>query len=259
MATIQNQQFTNENVDVDGNRYEGCVFTNCNLVYRGGGLPVFAGCQFPQTTIQLAGDAFQTITFLKGMRRAGLSGAVDRVLDAVAKGNLPMTGRPQPAPLHHTGENYGQLFVWQGIFVGGTLLLMLAIWYAQFQFPVFSGLEADRPLQQDFPLADMPNLPDNLARSYDTIRARQLDLLDNTEWVDEEAGVVRIPVDEAMALLIGGEVDASTDVDEAEAEVIDENTEDIPLTEDNDADNTGDANENSDNSSTNDTNTNGEG
>ncbi len=234
MATIQAKQFTNENVDVDDNRYENCVFTNCNLVYRGGGLPVFAGCQFPQTTIQLAGEAFQTVTFLKGMRRAGLSAAVDRVTAAISSGNLPMSGSPQPAPALHTGENYGQLFVWQGVFIGGTLLLALAIWYAQFQFPVFGGLEAGRPLEQEFPIADMPNLPENLARSYDVIRDRQLDLLDNTEWVDEAAGVVRIPVNDAMALLIGGEVapPAETDVDEAEAEFIDENTEDIPLTSD---------------------------
>lgn len=200
MATVQSKQFTNESVVVDGNRYEGCTFTGCTLVYQGGALPVFVRCQFPGTTVGLDAAAYQTITYLKGLYQGGLSLSVERVLQGIVSGELPTPDRPLPPPPAHLGKNWGELMTWQGVLVGATALLALFVWYSYFQFPV-GQLADNEPIQQEFPIDAMPALPESLARSYDLIRDGQLALLEEYAIVDEATGTVRIPLDEAFAIL----------------------------------------------------------
>jgi len=202
MATFENQQYTKEMLLIDGHRYEECVFTNCTLTYEGGELPAFINCQFPGTRVQLAGAASQTITYLSGLYKGGFSKKIEPILEGVQRGVYPPEERPKPPPPGHTGINFRELYITHAVLIGGTLLLIFAIWYSYITYPFYEILDEGQPLFEEFPLEAMPALPDSLAEQYDLRRDEQLALLDSYGWVDEEAQIVHIPVTAAFDLLI---------------------------------------------------------
>jgi len=75
-------------VELDGQAFLRCRFERCNLVYRGGALPVLDGCQILRSSFVLAGDAVRTRDFLRQIWvDAGMEGIVHTLgLDSISVG-----------------------------------------------------------------------------------------------------------------------------------------------------------------------------
>jgi hypothetical protein len=203
VATYQDKSFSNQAVLVDGNRYEKCSFINCNLMYRGGDLPVFDACVFQGGNIQLEGAAFKTVKYLSSLNREGLGDSVDTVITEVQAGNPTLAARPLPPTPEMLGTNFGQLGRVAGVLAVITLLLAAAIWYGAGVYPQnVLRQEPARPLSEQVPLSIMPQLPAELGVAYDQLRADQFERLGSFGWVDRQQGIVRIPIDAAMNLVI---------------------------------------------------------
>jgi hypothetical protein len=67
------------------------------------------------------------------------------------------------------------------------------------RIPPQFGNNYERYLQQDFPA---PQLEINERTELNDIRLREEDTLSTYGWVDQKSGVVRIPIDRAMDLLV---------------------------------------------------------
>lgn len=217
MAKFENEIYNNETLEVDGNRYERCTFNSCRLVYQGGDLPVFVGCTFVKTGLQLQDSAAQTVKYLNNLYKAGQSATVERVLEGIQYGTLARTQRPLPPPAVNTGTNFGQLGIVHAIALGVVILFVAAMYYGNLAGPAWAVVEgATEPITEQFPLDAMPALPDVLAESYDQLRTDQLTLISGYSWADEEAQVARIPIEDAFDLVLtqGLPVPAAPDTDE---------------------------------------------
>lgn len=204
MPTYRNERFSNQRVAVDGNRYEGCSFSDCRLVYAGGEMPTFSGCTFRQTNILLDDAADRTAQYLQSLYGLGLVVGAERVLSGIEGGEVRTLGRPVPPPPEYTGRNYGKLGLYSGILAVITLLLGIALWYGYYFYPNQVVLQSDpaRPLFNT-PLLDLyPVLPEGLAEIYDANRAEQLERLDTFGWIDQRADIVRIPIDDAITVIV---------------------------------------------------------
>lgn len=77
--TYKNRQFNDgEVLTIDGEEFFGCTFTNCTLVYSGGGLPKFNGCHFA-TTAEWRFDeaAGRVLTLLSQLHAAGATELIE--------------------------------------------------------------------------------------------------------------------------------------------------------------------------------------
>lgn len=196
-------KIANQDVVVDGNRYERTVFTNCTLVYRGGRLPVFVRCTFRQVKIRLEGQALQTTQYMQTLYGLGLIPAVEKVFDGIQQDALPLSEYPLPPPAVNLGQNYGQLAVNSLVLTVVAGLLGAALWYGFLFYPTNVALARDpaQPLVKSAVYDLMPALPDDLAVTYDQWKADQIELLGSYGWVDQANGIAHIPVETAMDLL----------------------------------------------------------
>lgn len=201
MATIQNEVFRDSDVLVDGNRYETCAFINCNIVYAGGELPVFAYCRFRKTQIRLDDRAHNTTKYLNSLYKVGLGGAADRVVNGIQKKTLPLSGRPAPTPALNTGTNFLELGILQAVLVGVTVILVAALWYGFLIGPERVLDRPGTPLVRTAQLAAMPDLPEDLDVYYDQWYAQQEEQLGTYGWVDQAGGIARIPISTAMEVI----------------------------------------------------------
>src|SRR5258708_30347960 len=107
---FQSQTFRNESVELSGNRFHGCTFEKCKLIYRGDISPTFKDNQFIDSVFEFADAAMRTIYFLSGMYHAGNGGREvvedtfepirqDTLHGPVASTNPPPP--PQPYPVLH--------------------------------------------------------------------------------------------------------------------------------------------------------------
>jgi hypothetical protein len=151
----------------------------------------------------LDGAAIRTAQYLQDLRGAGLTYGTERILSEIEAGNVPQTGRPVAPPPAYTGRNYGQLAVYSAILGVIAILLGAALWYGYYYYPNNVVLRSDpaRPLFTTPLLELYPVLPEDLAESYDALRADQIDRLNSFGWVDREAGTVHIPIDTAISLV----------------------------------------------------------
>ena len=69
-----NQSFRDESVELSGNRFHGCTFERCKLVYRGDISPTFHDNHFIESVFVFADSAMRTIYFLSNIYRAGPGG-----------------------------------------------------------------------------------------------------------------------------------------------------------------------------------------
>ena len=88
MAEFTDENFEGQTVELDGNRYTRCKFTNCTIVYGGGAIPVLAHCDFKGETWRFEGAAERTLILLQEFSRAG-SG-----FEALVKGCFPALFKP---------------------------------------------------------------------------------------------------------------------------------------------------------------------
>ncbi|MGJ3239677.1 MAG: hypothetical protein ACFE0Q_13285 [Anaerolineae bacterium] len=200
MTTFNNETFSNEDVNVDGNQYDNCTFDTVLLIYQGGGVPVFNECTFRNVKIDLQGSASQTAGYLNSLYDAGLPEEVEQVISDVQAGTkLTSSNRPSRPPLANTGENYGQV-LW-----GIGIILFIAVWFFglyayAFIFQPTNTLENGRPLTTQVDFALIPVLPDDLAVEYDNARDQQIARL-NGGQVNED-GTTSISIENAMATLL---------------------------------------------------------
>lgn len=102
------------------------------------------------------------------------------------------------------GNNWRTLFTWIAVLAIGSALLAGAYWYGYVIFPRDVVLQDDtmvEPLVEEIPLDVMPELPDELATAYDNLDQGQRDELNTYEFVDEGAGIVRIPLEDAIDMI----------------------------------------------------------
>lgn len=69
-----NQCFTDQTVELSGNRFHGCTFERCKLVYRGDISPTFNDNHFIDSAFIFADAAVRTIYFLSNIYHAGPGG-----------------------------------------------------------------------------------------------------------------------------------------------------------------------------------------
>jgi hypothetical protein len=67
MATFRNSVFKGQTVDLDGNTYVECVFTNCVIRFSGGGPVSLVGCTFSECKFALDGAAAHTLRYLRAI------------------------------------------------------------------------------------------------------------------------------------------------------------------------------------------------
>jgi uncharacterized protein YjbI with pentapeptide repeats len=86
--TVRDVTFRNEDVNVDGKRFEGCTFSNSSLIYSGGQLPSFANCEFSNVSLQFSGAASNTLRYLNGLHQGGFARAVARIFEGIRQGKI---------------------------------------------------------------------------------------------------------------------------------------------------------------------------
>ena len=69
-----NQSFRDANVELTGNRFHGCTFERCKLIYRGDISPTFHDNQFKDSVFVFADAAMRTLYFLSNIYHAGPGG-----------------------------------------------------------------------------------------------------------------------------------------------------------------------------------------
>jgi hypothetical protein len=212
VAEIQNQKFSNQVVELDGNSYNSCSFIGSTLVYSGGGLPRFVNCAFGQNKVELKGGAGETQGFLTSLYAAGLTAPVNRVLDGMMTGQLAFGDKPAPPPALNMGTNYRPVGITIGVMVAVTLVFIVGLWYGFVYYPTNVGLSVtgsdgfNRPLISAPILQAMPDLPADLAAEFDQLHADELARLDSYGWVDEDAALVHVPISEAMEMMLAQEL-----------------------------------------------------
>ena len=98
---FQSQTFRNESVELSGNRFHGCTFEKCKLIYRGDISPTFKDNQFIDSVFEFADAAMRTIYFLSRMYHAGNGGrevvedAFERIRQNTIHGSVTSTIAPQ--------------------------------------------------------------------------------------------------------------------------------------------------------------------
>ncbi len=118
--------------------------------------------------------------------------------EAHARGKAPTGGYEQrDMSVRAVGTFFG------GLIVAVVVVLLLMAWL----FSYFAAREARRDVQPS-PLAAARQLPPeprlqvNPQRDLKAMRAEEDAVLKSYGWVDQKAGVVRIPIDRAMNLLL---------------------------------------------------------
>jgi hypothetical protein len=86
MAQHQGATFTNERVVLDGNDYDNCTFTNCEVVFSGTASVALNGVTFNDCRWTFDGPAGMTITFMTALYKAGLTDLVEQTFDNIRRG-----------------------------------------------------------------------------------------------------------------------------------------------------------------------------
>jgi len=109
--------------------------------------------------------------------------------------------------VHHetTDVNIRAIFVFGAGLIVSTVIISFAVWVL---FKYFDAREAQR-VAPEYPLAATeqrqppePRLQTNPREDLQQLRAEEEQILASYGWVDRNAGVVRIPIDEAMKLTV---------------------------------------------------------
>ncbi|NJL94068.1 MAG: hypothetical protein HC915_10225 [Anaerolineae bacterium] len=159
MSNFFNLTFRNQTVEVDGNRYDGCTFMECRLVYRGGELPSFVRCDFDRVNFQLEGGAYQTLKYLTGMYHGGFSSQVEQSLGQMLGAIPEEPVRVRQYKAEAVGENWGQLAVWNAGLVLAAVIIVAMLFVGFVSYPTREVLGNDQPLREEVPAETTPNCP----------------------------------------------------------------------------------------------------
>jgi hypothetical protein len=84
-------------INMDGNRFDKCIFRDALLVYSGGRPPILINNDFARCSFLFEGGAANTIRFLTAMRRIGFRDLVDSTLYNIKTGHYHQApGQPRP-------------------------------------------------------------------------------------------------------------------------------------------------------------------
>jgi hypothetical protein len=79
-------KFKDNNVTVDFNEYVDCEFDGCQIIFKGGNLPIFERCQFNNCQFSLLERADNTLGYLAFLyQNLGSSGGQAFVEEQIAK------------------------------------------------------------------------------------------------------------------------------------------------------------------------------
>jgi hypothetical protein len=79
----ENVAFTDSDVELD--EFIKCKFTNCNLDYRGGKVPMIRECSFDRPRISLADAAENTLGFMYALYHGGFKIIIEATFDNIRK------------------------------------------------------------------------------------------------------------------------------------------------------------------------------
>jgi hypothetical protein len=96
MAEFQNETFTNQRVELDGNAYNNCTFVNSQIVYQGTAPVTLQGVKFDNCTWTFDGAAGRTISFMTVLYRGGMAELMEQTFANIR-------GQPQPAQATQPG------------------------------------------------------------------------------------------------------------------------------------------------------------
>jgi hypothetical protein len=95
------------------------------------------------------------------------------------------------------------LFVVIGIVLAGFVIREAVKWsYGYFSQTEFRGAQPVTLVKQTRPAIPGPQLQVNPAVDLERLRRSDKQILDSYGWVDRQNGIVRIPIDEAMKLVL---------------------------------------------------------
>lgn len=86
-----NRTFKDETVELDGNRFIGCTFERCTLMYLGGPIPYLDSCHFDASPFVFEKGAGNALEFLRELYHCGLRENVE-ALFADLRLNPPRAG-----------------------------------------------------------------------------------------------------------------------------------------------------------------------
>ena len=88
-------KFERQRLVIDGQDYDTCAFVECRLLYNGGEVPRFSGCDFVRCGWDLGDAAMRTIGYLAVLRNIGAGHVVDKLLAIInSVGELPAPDAP---------------------------------------------------------------------------------------------------------------------------------------------------------------------
>lgn len=82
---VANRHFSNEIVELDGNQFEGCTFTECKLRFSAFDRVYFTGCVFTQCDWAFDGPAENMLFFLSDLYH-GLGPRGHTIVDLIFRG-----------------------------------------------------------------------------------------------------------------------------------------------------------------------------
>lgn len=77
------EQFNGKDVELDGQRFERCIFRDCKLIYRGGPLPDLIKNDVQGCNFKLEGAAKQTILFCRMLGAMNLPHVVEAIISEI--------------------------------------------------------------------------------------------------------------------------------------------------------------------------------
>ena len=82
MSTFEGTTFENQRVDLDDNKFVGCDFRRCDLVYSGGRPPVLIQNNIAHCQFKWEGAAQRTLAFLNALYKAD-KGVVEDIISSI--------------------------------------------------------------------------------------------------------------------------------------------------------------------------------
>ena len=71
MNIIENESFINQDIELDGNGYENCSFTNCNFIFRGNAAFGLSNPTLNNVTMAFTDGAALTVQAFNQLYKAG--------------------------------------------------------------------------------------------------------------------------------------------------------------------------------------------
>jgi hypothetical protein len=103
MAEFQDETFTDQRVELDGNAYTNCTFVNCQMVFAATAPVTLQGVSFQNCTWTFDGAAGLTISFMTALYRGGMAELMEQTFANMRGEASPAQAAPS-APARQTAR-----------------------------------------------------------------------------------------------------------------------------------------------------------